>query len=159
MKFYIALFFSIITIAATAQDCTIENNEIKFVAASIQFENGNAELLPQSNAALSMIKKYLEDKSYISMLRIEGHTNTDNQQLSENRAAIIVKKLVDMGIDCKRLIAVGFSNTKPIADNDTAEGKITNERISFINAALRGRPIGGMPLDGGGRIAVDACAQ
>ncbi|MBK7884445.1 MAG: OmpA family protein [Chitinophagaceae bacterium] len=108
MKFYIALFFSIITIAATAQDYTIENNEIKLVAASIQFENDTAELLTQSNTALSMIKKYLEDKSYITMLRIEGHTNTDNQQLSENRAAIIVKKLVDMGIDCKGLLPWDF---------------------------------------------------
>lgn len=50
-------------------------------------------------------------------------------------------------------LAVGFGNTKPVADNSTVDGKAQNQRISFVIAALRGRPIGGMPLDGGGKIA------
>lgn len=62
-----------------------------------------------------------------------------------------------MGADCKRLIAVGFGSTKPVADNNTAEGKAANRRVSFINAALRSRPIGGMPVDGGGKVAGDIC--
>jgi hypothetical protein len=34
-----------------------------------------------------------------------------------------------------------------------------NRRISFFNAGLRGRAIGGMPLDGGGQLAGDPCAK
>ena len=60
-----------------------------------------------------------------------------------------------MGVDCKRLIAVGFGSAKPVADNSTPEGKAQNRRVSFFNAALRGRLIGGMPADGGGQIAGD----
>ena len=61
------------------------------------------------------------------------------------------------GVACDRLVAVGFGNNKPIADNSTAEGKSHNRRIAVINAALRGRAIGGMPLDGGGQDAGAVC--
>ena len=67
--------------------------------------------------------------------------------------------LVEKGVDCKRLVPVGFGGTKPKADNATPEGKAQNRRISFFNAALKGRAIGGMPLDAGGQIAGDACVK
>ena len=129
MKFYIITCLIFISIGATAQNYTIENGEVKTNSATIQFKKGSAELLPQSDAAISIIKKYLEDKTYITTLRVEGHTNNDEKQLSEKRAEVVCKKLIAMGIDCKRLIAVGFGNTKPVADNSTATGKTANERI------------------------------
>jgi OOP family OmpA-OmpF porin len=64
---------------------------------------------------------------------------------------------VAKGIKCTRLIAVGFGATKPVAANDTPENKAQNRRIAFVNAALKGRPIGGMSVDGGGKIAGDPC--
>jgi OOP family OmpA-OmpF porin len=39
------------------------------------------------------------------------------------------------------------------------EGRAQNRRTLFVNAALRGRPIGGMPVDGGGRVGGDPCAK
>jgi hypothetical protein len=47
--------------------------------------------------------------------------------------------------------------TKPVADASTPEGRAANVRIDAINAALRGRLIGGMPADGGGQLAGDPC--
>jgi hypothetical protein len=64
---------------------------------------------------------------------------------------------VAQGLDCSRLVAVGFGSSKPIADNRTPEGKAANRRVVFANAALRGRPIGGAPLDGGGKSAGSVC--
>ena len=61
------------------------------------------------------------------------------------------------GIDCKRLIPVGFGETKPVAPNDTPDNKAQNRRTAFVNAALKGKPIGGMPVDGGGKVAGDPC--
>ena len=95
-------------------------------------------------------------------MRIESHTDTDgsaakNQALSEKRAMAVARALVAKGVDCKRLIAVGFGGEKPAAPNDTPENKAQNRRTLFINAALRGRPIGGMPVDGGGKVAGDVC--
>ena len=80
-----------------------------------------------------------------------------NQMLSEKRALTVCKKLIAMGVDCKRLIAVGFGDTKPVADNSTPAGKAENRRISFVNVALRGKVIGGLPIDGGGQVAGEVC--
>ena len=125
------------------------------------FEAGSDRLKPESDAALQHVKDYLEQKSYISLLRVEVHTDdrgpATNQQLSERRALSAARWLVTHGVDCKRLIAVGFGGTKPVASNDTAEGRGQNGRAAFVNAALRGRPIGGLPADGGGKVAGNVC--
>jgi OOP family OmpA-OmpF porin len=106
------------------------------------------------------VRAYLEAKSYISSLRIEGHgDDAASQALTEKRALAVARWLVAKGVDCKRLVAVGFGNTKPVADNSTPEGKAQNRRIAFFNAGLRGRAIGGEPLDGGGKLAGDTCAK
>jgi len=146
-----------------AQEYKLEGNEVK-IEKQLLFEPGTAKLKPESTAALEVIKKYLEDKSYISLLRVEGHTDnsgteTDNRLLSEKRALAVCTALVKLGVDCRRLIAVGFGSSKPVADNATAEGKAMNRRMSFINAALRNHAIAGMPVDGGGKVAGQICIQ
>ncbi len=161
MKPVLILFFLLTGSFIYAQDYKLEGNEVK-LQKEIVFETGSDKLKPESNAALEIIKQYLTDKSYISTLRVEVHTdNTGNaaasQTLSEKRTLAVCKKLVEMGVDCKRLIAVGFGDTKPVAANDSPEGRAQNRRTCFINAALRGRAIGGMPLDGGGKVAGDPC--
>ena len=150
--------------SAIAQEYKLEGNEVK-IDQPIVFETGSSILKPESDAALKIIKKYLDDKPYISTLRVEAHTDNvgdpaKNQALSERRAFQVCMALIGMGVDCKRLIAVGFGDTKPIEDNSTPAGKAANRRISFINAALRGHLIGGMPADGGGNVVpVDICKQ
>lgn len=144
-----------------AQEYKIEGNEVK-ITKEIQFKTGTASLLSESEAALLLIKRYLDDKSYISTLRIEVHTDNTgdaaaNQLLSEKRAEAISDRLIALGVDCNRLLPVGFGGTKPVADNGTAEGRAQNRRTSFVNAALRGKAIGGMPVDGGGKVAANPC--
>ena len=163
MKYTLQAFLLLFNLAVNAQDYKIERNEIK-IEKQIQFQAASDKLTPESTVALEIIKQYLTDKSYISLLRVECHTDnsgneTENQTLSEKRALAVCKALVKMGVDCKRLIAVGFGSTKPVADNSTPEGKAANRSVSFINAALRGRAIGGMPVDGGGKVAGDSCSQ
>ena len=123
--------------------------------APIEFKSGSSTLLPSANAGLQHIKDYLQDKTYITLVRIEGHAGT--QQLSEDRAVAICKWLTGNGIDCSRLLPVGFGSAKPVADGSTAAGVTANTRIVVTNATLRGRAIGGMPVDGGGNVAGDPC--
>lgn len=161
MKWNFALLFSLFSLVINAQDYKLEGNEVK-TEKQIIFETGSDKLKPESMAALEVIKQYLADKSYISLLRVECHTDNSGdanagQLLTEKRALAICKKLVGMGVDCRRLIAVGFGNTKPVADNSTQEGRAQNRRVSFFHAALRNRLIGGMPADGGGKVAGDVC--
>ena len=141
----------------------IENNRL-VTPGPVLFQTGSDKLKPESEAALEHVKAYLAEKSYISTLRIEVHSDNQgdpqkNQALTEQRAVAVARALIAKGVDCKRLVAVGFGDSKPIADSRTPEGRAENRRVAFVNAALRGRPIGGMPLDGGGRSAsADLCA-
>jgi OOP family OmpA-OmpF porin len=139
----------------------LEGNRL-VLPAPIVFRTGSAEIAIDSTDALRHIARYLADKDYISLVRIEGHTANvgdadQNQTLSEQRAMRVAKALVASGVDCKRLIPVGFGSNKPVADNATPEGRAKNTRVDVFNAALRGRMIGGMPADGGGKVAGDPC--
>ena len=163
MKMRIFLISLLFSSAAFAQEATfgLDGHALK-VPGPVVFKTGSAELAPDSEPVLAHVKAYLDAKTAISSLRIEGHTDSDgdpalNLKLSGERALSVARWLVAKGIDCKRLLPVGFGSDKPIAANDTLEGRAQNRRIMFINAALRDRAIGGMPLDGGGQVAGSAC--
>ncbi len=139
----------------------LEGNQLK-IPGPVLFETGSDKIKSESKPVLEHVKSYLADKSYISLLRIEVHTDATgsaefNQALTEKRAMAVGLWLKANGVDCKRLLPVGFGQNKPIADNKTAEGKAQNRRVAFVNAELRGRAIGGMPVDGGGKVAGDLC--
>ena len=68
---------------------------------------------------------------------IEGHTDSVgsdayNQKLSERRAASVVKALTELGVEKSRLKAVGYGESKPIASNETAEGRAENRRVHAV---------------------------
>lgn len=161
MKWLLTILLASFAFTLQAQDYKLEGSEVK-IAKPVLFETGSTKLKPESIAALEIIKQYLADKSYISQLRVECHSDNSgdaniNQALTEKRAMVICRKLIEMGVDCKRLIAVGFGGTKPVADNGTIEGKAENRRVTFLNVALRGKVIGGLPVDGGGKVAGELC--
>lgn len=139
----------------------VENGQLK-LPGPVVFETGKSILKPESDAVLDVVRQYLEAKPAITLLRIEGHTDNqgiaaDNQRLSEGRALAVAAWLVAKGVSCKRLLPVGFGQDKPIADNKTPEGREQNRRTAFVNAELKGKAIGGMPVDGGGKVAGDSC--
>ena len=68
---------------------------------------------------------------------VEGHTDSVgsvayNQTLSERRAKTVRDYLVSQGIDASRITTRGFGKSKPIASNDTAEGRAENRRVEII---------------------------
>jgi len=141
----------------------MEGNKIMLPGA-IVFKTGSAEIdLTVSEPILMIVKQYLDEKPQVTLLRVEGHTDDvgddkANLELSAKRSQAVAKWLVGKGVDCKRLIPVGFGETKFIADNKTPEGKAQNRRTDFINAAIKGKPIMGMPVDAGAPKVMDACA-
>src|SRR5882762_10883091 len=93
MKYIITAALIFCTSILQAKDYKLEGSEVK-IEKQVLFETGTAILKPESTAALEIIKKYLEDKSYISLLRVECHTdnsgdNDVNQTLSEKRALAV----------------------------------------------------------------------
>lgn len=128
----------------------------------VVFETGSDKLSPVSDTVLDVVEDYLAAKQDITLIRIEGHTDSDgkaadNQMLSEKRAMAVARWLVGHGVACGRVIPVGFGQTKPVVPNDTPDNKAQNRRVAFVNAALKGKPIGGAPVDGGGKVAGDPC--
>lgn len=160
--FFIVLLLLTI-VSAKSQLPKIENNHL-VLDNPVTFKTGSIELTDEGKTALKLVKDFLTAKDYISLLRVEGHSDnagneSELQKQTEQRAMAICRWLVTNGIDCKRLIAVGFGSTKPVESNDTPGGKASNRRIVFALAALRGKMIGGMPADGSGVVAGDPCKE
>lgn len=137
------------------------DNRIKLPGAVV-FRTASDQLDPISDIVLEVVLDYLHSKPEVTLLRIEGHTDSDgsppaNQTLSERRALAVARWLADAGIDCRRLLPVGFGETRPVVPNTTSDNKAQNRRVAFVNASINGKHIGGASTDGGGRVAGDPC--
>lgn len=131
----------------------------------IRFKVGTAQLETSSDEPLNVVLEYMKATPEITKLRVEGHTDTDdtnarNMDLSKRRAMAASKWLIAKGIDCKRLVVVGFGEEKLVADPEaTADDKAKNRRVDFIPAEKNGKAIANRPVDGGepGQSAGDPC--
>ena len=103
---------------------------------NIYFETDKYDLLPQSFSTLDKVVSYLR-KNQSLKLEINGHTdsrgeNYHNDELSQNRARSVNDYLVSKGIPQARLNWAGMGSSKPIATNDTEDGRQENRRVEFI---------------------------
>jgi OmpA-OmpF porin, OOP family len=107
-----------------------------FVFDHLNFESGTTVITKESEPTLNDLVQIL--KAYPAVdSRLEGHTDSDgtqvaNKKLSEDRAAAIEAFLVKTGIDTKRIETAGYGQDKPLASNDTAEGKAKNRRLELV---------------------------
>ncbi|HQN76683.1 MAG TPA: OmpA family protein [Syntrophales bacterium] len=106
-----------------------------WIYRSIQFETDRAELKPGSYPALHEIAAGLQAQPSMR-LEVQGHTDNRgnagyNRKLSEKRAQAVVSYLIGKGIDAERLIPRGYGDTRPIASNETSEGRATNRRVEL----------------------------
>ncbi len=108
----------------------------KIIANGIRFDVGKTTLKPESMGVINKIYKLMTKKPDLKF-SVEGHTDSDgddasNQTLSEGRAKVVMEKLAAMGISKDRLSSKGWGESKPIAGNDTPEGKANNRRVEFV---------------------------
>jgi OOP family OmpA-OmpF porin len=102
----------------------------------IYFDTNKASLKPESITALDGIVKAMINYPDL-VLEIQGHTDntgTDaiNQKLSQQRAETVRSYLLLFGVDGARLTAAGYGSSKPVAANDTDEGKAKNRRVELV---------------------------
>jgi outer membrane protein OmpA-like peptidoglycan-associated protein len=67
---------------------------------------------------------------------IEGHTDNKgaddaNMTLSQKRADAVKRYIASKGVSASRMTAIGYGETKPVADNDSEEGRALNRRVDF----------------------------
>jgi OOP family OmpA-OmpF porin len=134
------------------------------VPGPLEWETGTDRIKSGSETVLIFLTEYLRARPEVTKLRIETHAATEadggaNQRLSEKRALFIARWLLAHGIDCKRLVAVAFGDTKPgPADPSARDAFFKNNRSVFINVEIRGKPLNpAAPENGGGKPVVDLC--
>lgn len=106
---------------------------------NILFTPASAALTEEGIALLHELAALLLEQPFT--LSVEGHTDSvpiettrypSNWELSSARAAIVTRSLIDQGIVPDRLRAIGYGDTRPLADNGTPEGRSRNRRVSFV---------------------------
>ena len=126
---------SLSTAAKPVESAKVLSNK---VIPDVQFEANSAKIkeisYPVLDNAINTLKAWGD-----SNVEVAGHTdqrdtsNADyNQRLSEKRAKAVMDYIVKKGIDAKRLSAIGYGYTQPIAENDPKEGNVVNRRVELV---------------------------
>ena len=105
------------------------------VLEGVQFDNDKATLRPEAFAILDKTAASLKDWGDVN-IEVGGHTDSRadddyNLKLSQRRAETVRDYLISKGIAADRLTAKGYGETKPIADNETEEGRFKNRRVEL----------------------------
>jgi outer membrane protein OmpA-like peptidoglycan-associated protein len=102
----------------------------------INFDFNKATLKPDAQPAIAQVAALLKANPDLKF-SVEGHTDNIGQhdynlKLSKDRAAAAAAALVAQSIDAGRLSSTGYGPDKPIAPNDTEEGRAKNRRVELV---------------------------
>ena len=116
------------------ETCQAELNRLT-ASNTILFETGEAAIQDHSYGFLDRIARIAQQCGQ-TRLEISGHTDSDgseadNLALSDRRARAVVDFMTAAGIAADRLVAIGHGESRPLASNETDEGKAANRRIEF----------------------------
>jgi outer membrane protein OmpA-like peptidoglycan-associated protein len=123
-------------LAALAEFKKEDRGLVLTLSGSVLFKSGESTLLPEAQTRLGQVGTALltaKDRSLV----IEGHTDSQgtdgfNQDLSQRRAEAVKTYLVSLGYKGTLIQAAGIGETRPLADNATAEGRANNRRVEIV---------------------------
>ena len=132
-------------IAAQEVEVIEAENKLKVIIVDkILFDSGSAEINPKGQELLRVLAMSLNESKNQNIV-IEGHTDNvsltaylmkrfpSNWELSTARASAVAHFFEEKGaVDPRRLTACGYSYHRPVAANDTAEGRRQNRRIEVV---------------------------
>ncbi|MFO0752750.1 MAG: flagellar motor protein MotB [Thermodesulfovibrionales bacterium] len=108
---------------------------------AVLFPPGSAEIRPDAFGVIEQVAKVME--TVPGRITIEGHTDStlvtggkylSNWELSTARAAGILHFLVERGMDPNKFSVAGYAEYRPVAGNDTEEGRARNRRVELVIA-------------------------
>ncbi|WP_018872523.1 flagellar motor protein MotD [Thioalkalivibrio sp. ALJ16] len=109
------------------------------ITSRLLFPSGSATLNPAAENLLQEVGAILAPR--VSRIHVEGHTDNvpiqtavypSNWELSSGRAAAVVSVFEGVGVDPENLVALGYGEHRPIASNETVEGRAENRRVSIV---------------------------
>jgi chemotaxis protein MotB len=109
------------------------------INASVLFPLGEARLQPSAVKALRAVAEVAATADF--PITVEGHTDPtpiatpqfpSNWELSGARASSVVRLFVESGVAPPRLTATGYGEQRPVASNDTPEGRSRNRRVTIL---------------------------
>jgi len=106
------------------------------MAGGVLFASNKAVLLPGAQSKLDPVAEALRDQEDKKIL-IEGHTDSrgsaaTNQELSKARADAVAAYFTSRGVSSDRITTAGLGPSRPVADNNTAEGRANNRRVEVV---------------------------
>ncbi|MCP3101251.1 OmpA family protein [Myxococcus sp. K15C18031901] len=110
-----------------------DSGAASFILAGVGFQQGSAQMTPQSDASVGQLASVMRDKPD-SRIRIAGHTDgtgdaAANQQLARQRAESVRSALISDGVDANRVEVASAGASAPVASDNTAQGRDQNRRI------------------------------
>ncbi|GFO53249.1 flagellar basal body stator protein MotB [Geomonas sp. Red276] len=130
-----------VTVSITQRGLVVSLKEAGF------FDSGSATLRPSSYTLLNDVISSLS--SYSNSIRVEGHTDNQpissrafpsNWELSTSRATSVLQYLIRNGdFDPASISAAGYGEYRPVADNDTDEGRQKNRRVDIVLLSDQGQ--------------------
>jgi outer membrane protein OmpA-like peptidoglycan-associated protein len=121
----------------TGVSVTREGDNIRLnMPSDITFATNQSDIQPGFYDVLNSVALVLKEYNKTSVT-VSGHadsTGTDayNQALSQRRALSVSNYLASQGVNPARLSAVGYGESRPVATNDTAEGRAANRRVEIL---------------------------
>lgn len=101
------------------------------------FASGSAAMLPAGDEILTQLIRPFS--LVTNSIVVQGHTDDvpmsggqSNWELSTGRAGAVLHRLIDAGIPADRLSMAGYADTRPVASNDTEEGRARNRRVDIV---------------------------
>jgi len=113
----------------------VRDNKV-VITEKIQFDYDKATIKDASAGLMTEIATVIKQNPQIKKLRIEGYASSEgdlqhNQTLSENRSKAVQAYLIKLGVPAGQLASAGYGEDKPVADNNTPDGREANRRVEF----------------------------
>jgi outer membrane protein OmpA-like peptidoglycan-associated protein len=104
---------------------------------SVLFASGKYELTAAAQQKLTLVAGTIAPQAENHDIVVEGHTDSRgsreyNVELSQNRAQVVMNFMVARGVAAEAITAVGIGPDRPIADNDSRDGRQENRRVEII---------------------------
>ena len=111
-------------------------NKDGFIALHINFDTGKSTIKEDSREAVGEMVNLMKNNPSLKV-EIGGHTDNvgdekANLKLSQDRANAVMKAMTDGGVEAARMTAVGYGQSKPVADNRTEDGRAQNRRVELV---------------------------